>query len=222
MSSPNYQKHPPCPNCQGPMYSTSKMCRDCYLKSIRRPENYITRNCLKCETEFIIHKALTKNNQGFYCSRSCAHIGRPIEKKRTRVPITCHMCGELFDKHLSEIKRNKTGKHFCSSDCWYSYNRRDNHYLWSGGQNERINSQYFEWRKAVLERDHYFCRWCHSQDRLEVHHIWKFSKYPERRWDVSNGLTLCHDCHLSFLWREDEHIELFSFITSVPVVVWNV
>lgn len=56
-----------------------------------------------------------------------------------------------------------------------------------------INDQV--WRKAVLKRDNYECKKCFSSEKLCVHHVKCWKKFPELRFDVENGLTLCRQCH---------------------------
>ena len=75
-----------------------------------------------------------------------------------------------------------------------------NHWNWKNGitkENHRIrqSSQYLDFRKMVLERDKHVCQECGSKNRLHVHHIKPFSQYPELRFDVNNGITLCVNCH---------------------------
>ena len=56
-----------------------------------------------------------------------------------------------------------------------------------------INDQL--WKKAVLERDNYECKKCFSREKLCIHHVKKWNEYPELRFDIDNGLTLCSSCH---------------------------
>jgi len=61
----------------------------------------------------------------------------------------------------------------------------------------RLSRQYYIWRSAVLRKDNYTCVKC-GDDRksvLEVDHIKPFSLFPELRFAIDNGRTLCSDCH---------------------------
>ena len=51
------------------------------------------------------------------------------------------------------------------------------------------------WRKKVFERDNYTCTQCGKGGKLQAHHIKRWADYPELRFDVSNGQTLCVGCH---------------------------
>ena len=53
------------------------------------------------------------------------------------------------------------------------------------------------WREAVFQRDNYICQKCGKVGgRLDPHHKKDKSRYPELVFDVDNGITLCHKCHL--------------------------
>ena len=54
---------------------------------------------------------------------------------------------------------------------------------------------YSKFRKDVLTRDGYKCQICGCLSDLEVHHKKKYSEYPKLRTSVSNGITVCKDCH---------------------------
>lgn len=75
-----------------------------------------------------------------------------------------------------------------------------NHWNWKNGitnENHRIrqSSQYLDFKKRVLKRDKYLCQICGSKNKLHVHHIKPFSQYPDLKFDVNNGITLCEKCH---------------------------
>lgn len=85
-------------------------------------------------------------------------------------------------------------------------NKGDRHYNWQGGitaENDRIRNslELRLWRKAVFERDGYCCRECGAKNgqgetvKLHAHHIKPFAWFPELRFAIDNGITLCAVCH---------------------------
>lgn len=79
--------------------------------------------------------------------------------------------------------------------------RGSDSHLWKGGITPintkfRNSIEYQIWRKAIFERDNYTCQICGKiGGKLNAHHIKPFSIFPEFRLDMSNGITLCKDCH---------------------------
>lgn len=60
----------------------------------------------------------------------------------------------------------------------------------------RGRTEYTDWRNKVFKRDNYTCQCCGKLGgNLNAHHIENFSSHPELRYDISNGVTLCFDCH---------------------------
>lgn len=88
---------------------------------------------------------------------------------------------------------------------------------WVTELRERIRSlpKYFSWRRDVFQRDKWTCVFCGARNRagerhiIHADHIYAFSKIIadfnlktieesivcEKLWDISNGRTLCWDCH---------------------------
>lgn len=60
---------------------------------------------------------------------------------------------------------------------------------------ERNNPEYKQWRMAVFKKDGYKCFWCGDNKKIRADHILMWSKYPEKRYDINNGQTLCDFCH---------------------------
>lgn len=77
---------------------------------------------------------------------------------------------------------------------------------WRGGiqlkHPERNRYRAKMWVKAVKDRDDWKCVECDATDRLHAHHIEGWRSRPDLRYEISNGVTLCHECHvLAHGWR---------------------
>ena len=81
-------------------------------------------------------------------------------------------------------------------------------HLWKGGITPinlsiRNTVEYRLWRESVFKRDNWTCIWCGKKSvqgaRLELNadHIKPFSLFPELRFAIDNGRTLCISCHRS-------------------------
>lgn len=86
------------------------------------------------------------------------------------------------------------------------------------GNLSRMNSSYkredANWRKDVKERDNYTCQSCGNSDKLHAHHIKPKSAFPNLRHDLSNGITLCHTCHL----EEHRNMKINNGITKADLL----
>ncbi len=59
--------------------------------------------------------------------------------------------------------------------------------------------EYRIWRVGVIRRDG-VCQTpgCGSRERRTAHHMNSGSYFPEERYDLDNGVTLCSKCHMNF------------------------
>lgn len=96
---------------------------------------------------------------------------------------------------------------------------------WKGGitikwKGYRTKDQYKNkiWRLKVLERDNKICQKCKKTESkwMVAHHIQNFFQYPKLRYDVTNGITFCRNCHYEFhkeySTRGNNALQLIEFI----------
>lgn len=167
-------------------------------KGESRPDLYKARigKCEVCSGEFRAVKDSYRRKQK-YCSKTCWSNRNPPKKEN------CLHCASEFESY----RRSKV---YCDSKC------RDAHYRirlkgengprWEGGKTSankilRSSAAFREWRKQVFTRDNYSCVNCSAKSgvgkRVELHpdHIKPLSTHPELVFELSNGRTLCADCH---------------------------
>ncbi len=76
-----------------------------------------------------------------------------------------------------------------------------NNPAWKGGItpiNQKIRNSLLHkcWSKSVLKKDNYICQICGIKKGKRIaHHIKSFSEYPNLRFAIDNGMTLCLKCH---------------------------
>ena len=125
---------------------------------------------------------------------------------------------KLSLSHIGKKIWNKGLKGVCKG-YWIGKRRLDmcgdKHPMWKGGitpihQQIRISKQYKEWRKKVIERDNFKCVLCgkeqHGRESLIVDHIKPFALYPELRFEISNGRSLCKKCDNKYGFKWNRHI----------------
>lgn len=63
------------------------------------------------------------------------------------------------------------------------------------GPDARNTDLALEWTMAVFSRDKFTCQNCGKKTGVQAHHIKPWSQFPEYRFDIENGITLCRACH---------------------------
>ena len=82
---------------------------------------------------------------------------------------------------------------------------------------ERNDMAYKDWRRQVWSRDNWKCKIA-NQDcngRIEAHHILGWTSYPELRYEINNGITLCHAHHPRKRIEEQRLIPIFQELLKV-------
>lgn len=138
---------------------------------------------------------LTKKGRSF-CAQCTSRHKRPT--------ITCPVCGVVKAGHVSDIIRRVTCSQACYGKLVSERQRGSRSHLWRGGLVEeqmrlRGTAQYGEWRRAVFERDNYTCVKCLQRGgKLTADHIKPWALFPNLRFELANGRTMCWPCHRAY------------------------
>lgn len=84
-------------------------------------------------------------------------------------------------------------------------------------ERKKDDVQYIYWAKAIKTRDKWTCALKNNEcrGRLEAHHILPWRDYPELRYEIKNGITLCHLHHPHGYEEEKRLAPLFMELVSV-------
>jgi hypothetical protein len=166
---------------------------------------------MKCE---ICKKELDKTkNQNRFCSRGCLHKYMSVDyKKRKILPPnqsgikwTTEQKNKLKQIRLKQPNSMKRPEIVAKAQAKkkITYDLRGRKATLS--ERIRKSPEYKLWRTAVYERDNYTCIWCGIKgNKLNADHIKPFAQFPELRFAIDNGRTLCVDCHRktdTYGWR---------------------
>lgn len=164
----------------------SKVCLGRYIGKQNKGKKY--RRLLK---EY--HGNQTSFKKGIHSSprteiKNGQHLNRKTQFKKGNAPWNKDK--EWSEEHKQRLRIIHKGLH-----------RGENNGWWRGGvsseyQKIRGSRELKRWREAVYKRDNYTCQSCKIRGKpLNADHIKPFALYPELRFDIDNGKTLCEDCH---------------------------
>src|SRR3990167_7887434 len=115
---------------------------------------------------------------------------------------------KLTNEHKEKLKKNNS-HYWLGKELTLEHKRKlseaqkgEKGSNWQGGKTAihlkiKNSLEYKLWRKAVFERDNYTCIFCgdNKGGNLEADHIKPFALFPELRFAIDNGRTLCRECH---------------------------
>lgn len=91
--------------------------------------------------------------------------------------------------------------------CWVENHKGINSVFYNPNltDEERIKTRYqlngnnhINWSKEVYKRDWYKCKICGSRKSINAHHLNSYHAFPDERFDIGNGITLCVEHHKDF------------------------
>jgi len=175
------------------------------------------KQCKTCGKVFTKKKTVSKKRWEtvFYCSNLCINKNRkheprgPLseERKQHLSKVLKGRCCNTGRTHIKKGQRLSPETEFKKGHVPWSQGKPNprfqgvNNPRWKGGVTPehlkiRWSTEMKNWRKQIFERDNYTCQLCGKHGgNLNADHIKPFALYPELRFDLSNGRTLCVPCH---------------------------
>lgn len=147
-----------------------------------------------------------RDNEGLfydYCDKCKCFIHESYPRYEDENTNLCWDCAfkeekiseDQFLKHCGVNLNNMRAKVY-NGEIYITFGNRKFPFERTEEQDIRNSKEYSEWRKNVFERDDYTCQMCGKKGgTLNAHHIKSFKKYPKLRLKLSNGVTLCDECH---------------------------
>lgn len=164
--------------------------------------------CQQCQKEFDVVPARVGTAK--FCSYRCRGAWRSVNFRGEANPNwrsfgdprekACQECGAVFSIRKRQPITTFREQKFCSKACADRGGYRakgDAHPLYRADSRRRSRAgKQGSWARAVLGRDKATCQHCGATGvEMHAHHIKSFAEHPELRWDIDNGITLCHGCH---------------------------
>ncbi len=178
---------------------------------------FFYKNCNHCGEKY--------QGQGAqFCSYRCSRLAKPIIMKGNDSPMVKNPEIRI---RLSEIMKGrkpsiqtieasvKAHKGFYGKDAKNGRWLEDRSLL-KDDSKDRGGQLHREWSKNVKNRDNWTCRITdvNCGGRLESHHILGWTEHPDKRYDVNNGITLCHAHHPRVRAEEKKLIPVFTEMIS--------
>lgn len=191
-------KHPRCSPCTTRSFAHTRRigvkCRVCGNRAPDTAEQYQV--CKSCQFITTICPVCLSSMPAYKkrgkprtsCSNSCSGKKRPSPNTIAKTIAGRKATYDLKGRRSAENKRLRRSKH------------------------------YLNWRTSVFKRDGYTCQDCQQRGgTLHPHHIMPFATHKHLRFEISNGITLCVDCHR----KRHNHIFIGRVrkLKSVPGVV---
>lgn len=145
-----------------------------------------------------------KYNKGGYIIKDTSKMGHPNKFK---------------GKHLPEDYKNKIRQGHLRNKPYNYIEDRSKLKTYGEANKDRRSSAYGSWRREVYKRDNYKCRIndCNCNGRIIAHHILSYTKYPELRYNINNGITLCQFHHPLKRIEEQRLIPFFQSMVEVKL-----
>lgn len=211
------------------LYDWSGLCKPCATQ--QRRQSFPTKlvSCRTCGESWLMQARAIPlwHGQCRSCAQpprdrvTCCDCGKEWTKVRGSIKQwqgRCPSCAQRVAKSQPEVRARTSARAreqvlrqggIPNGNRFTSEHRGEKHCCWKGGitpeaQRIRNSPEYKAWARAVKERDGFTCQLCGKRGGdLHSDHILSFADYPENRFDLGNGRTLCNSCHAKHHRRKE-------------------
>lgn len=190
-------------NNREPMPYQCDKCSDVHYDNLANFTKRKTRECEKREA-LTIEKVKT-----YFDEQGCELLEDSYINANTPMQYKCS-CGVKSCTTFANFKHHNVR----CFECGKNKIAGENNYQWIEDREEgvrRSNRDTQAWRKAVFDRDDYTCKCCNTRGAtLNAHHLFDYQHHRDLALEVSNGVTLCKQCHVDF------HKEYGAKVANTP------
>lgn len=171
--------------------------------------DYVTMSSLK-RRKGCIHcsgrkKKIIEEIRKYFKEHGCELLSTRYESNSQPLKYICS-CGNISNVSWAHFKHGQRCK-----ECWIKNHSGKNHYAYNedltdvqrkkNGIDRTKSPKYRQWKKNVLEKDIYICQKCGNDLNKfynVAHHIDSWDLNSKLRYEVSNGISFCENCHKLF------------------------
>lgn len=169
----------------------------------------LSRPCAHCGV--IINVIASQQARKRFCSTVCRYSHPFSEETKIRLALARRRNNPRLGRRHSEESKKKMSLGNQGRIPWNKGKKMGPEFRakiagplannWQGGktkENDRIRKSvdFRLWREAVFARDNWTCQSCSTRGGvLHPHHVKSFALFPELRFAIDNGQTLCAPCH---------------------------
>lgn len=150
-------------------------------------------------------------------------LSKEYENNMEKLKCKCLKCGKILHKRWNSLRDG----HGCI-DCWYREHNGENHHRYNPNitdeerifrrlESEKENQK--SWAKEVYKKDWYKCIICGDNKNKVAHHLNSYHAFPDERYDINNGVTLCRkhhkEFHTQYGYRNNTKEQFNSYLKSV-------
>jgi len=159
--------------------------------------------CVRCKKEFRLIGTSNSFKEDGLCGKCRGRQKYLDNVDKYRKTNVCPTCGK---KILKSSKYCNTCSQIGNKNHQWKEEKEDRRFYSTIG--------YRNWRKEILKQFHNKCVMCNSTYRLAAHHIYPKRRFPDKRFDLDNGVALCHKHHSQVHFKELEYINFFNGIMA--------